>query len=145
MRNLPFPQSSDRIIGLKGRWRDMDHQARKHEPSEAMQGELRSTQSVEALREGGLDYRMVADFTYDWVYWQATDGTLRYVSPSCERVTGYPAEHFLEDSNLLDELVLSQDRHIWAEHRHFAGQPAPGEIQFRIRHKDGEVRWIEHF
>jgi hypothetical protein len=34
-------------------------------------------------------YRTVADYTYDWEYWSAPDGKLNYVSPSCERITGY--------------------------------------------------------
>ena len=32
-------------------------------------------------------YRTVADFTYDLEVWIGTQGNLRYVSPSCLRVT----------------------------------------------------------
>jgi len=38
---------------------------------------------LEVLRESERRYRTVADFTYDWTYWQSPDGTLLYVSPSC--------------------------------------------------------------
>jgi ABC-type uncharacterized transport system substrate-binding protein len=37
------------------------------------------------LRQGELKYRIVADFTYDWEYWQNPDGTWRYVSPALVR------------------------------------------------------------
>ena len=49
---------------------------------------LKATRS---LRESETRYRIVADFTYDWEYWANIDGTLNYVSPSCERISGYKA------------------------------------------------------
>jgi PAS domain-containing protein len=50
---------------------------------------LARKRAEEALRQTELDYRTVADFTYDWAYWANPDGTLRYISPSCQRITGY--------------------------------------------------------
>ena len=44
-----------------------------------------------ALRASEQRFRAVADFCYDWEYWLAPDGRLLYVSPSCERITGYRA------------------------------------------------------
>ena len=44
------------------------------------------------LREAEFRYRTVADFTYDWEYWENQDGELVYNSPSCERITGYKVE-----------------------------------------------------
>jgi PAS domain S-box-containing protein len=96
------------------------------------------------LREAELRYRTVADFTYDWEYWQAPDGSLRYVSPSCERITGYPAAAFLSNPHLLDEIVLPEDSEAWAEHRRGVTERHGGEVQFRILRRDGEIRWIEH-
>jgi signal transduction histidine kinase len=38
-----------------------------------------------------------------------------------------------------------EDRNIWFDHRQETiEEPKSGEIQFRIRRKDGEIRWIEH-
>jgi two-component system nitrate/nitrite sensor histidine kinase NarX len=108
------------------------------------QAKSRKDDAQEALREAELRYRTVADFTYDWEYWEAPDGTLRYISPSCERITGYPAGEFLTNSHLLDEIVLPEDREARAEHRQAATQREGGEIQFRIRRRDGQIRWIEH-
>jgi PAS domain S-box-containing protein len=96
------------------------------------------------LRSAEYFYRMVADFTYDWVYWEGPDGTLRYVSPSCERITGYPAEQFIKDPSLLHKLVVAEDQKVWAAHRRSVAQVQPGEVQFRIRGQHGQVRWIEH-
>jgi len=100
--------------------------------------------AVGALREAELHYRTVADFTYDWVYWEDPDGTLRYVSPSCERITGYSAERLINDPHLLHELILPEDRGIWTEHRQHSRNLGQHQVEFRILRQDGEVRWIEH-
>jgi PAS domain S-box-containing protein len=92
-----------------------------------------------------LRYRTVADYTYDWEYWLAPDGTLNYVSPSCERITGYSAREFMDDPSLFLGTIVSEDRETWGRHHRDAhNQLNPGEIQFRIRTKGGETRWIDH-
>jgi len=48
-----------------------------------------NTNTTEPLQEAELRYRTVADFTYDWEYWENPDGRLHYVSPACQRITGY--------------------------------------------------------
>jgi PAS domain S-box-containing protein len=102
-------------------------------------------QSIEKLRETELRYRTVAEFTYDWEYWENSDGTLSYVSPSCERLTGYTAQEFIDKPELLTAIVYVKDSDIWKRHRLEAfAELRFHEIQFRIRTKKGEVRWIEH-
>lgn len=97
------------------------------------------------LRQAELDYRTVADYTYDWEYWRGPDGNFNYISPSCERITGYRAEEFIENPELLDQIIVPEDKDIWFDHRQeTAEEPKLEEIQFRIRRKDGEIRWIEH-
>ena len=46
-------------------------------------------QAAKALKESEIKYRTVADNTFDWEWWVAPDGHYIYVSPSCERITGY--------------------------------------------------------
>ncbi len=99
----------------------------------------------DALREAELCYRTVADFTYDWEIWEAPDGSLQYVSPSCQRVTGYPAERFINDPSLIKRIIIPADRDLWSRHRQEMDETTlPQEIQFRIRRQDGEIIWIEH-
>ncbi len=97
------------------------------------------------LRQAELDYSTVADYTYDWEYWRGPDGNFIYISPSCERITGYRAEEFIDNPKLLDQIIVPEDKNIWFDHRQETiEEPKRGEIQFRIRRKDGEMRWIEH-
>jgi len=99
----------------------------------------------EELREAELRYRTVADFTNDWEYWETPEGKLRYVSPSCERITGYKAEHFIENPGLISEITLPEDKNIWESHHHDVLNPrSHRDIVFRIMRQDGQICWIEH-
>ena len=87
----------------------------------------------------------MADFTYDWEYWETPEFLLRYCSPSCQRITGYAAEEFMESPRLVQQIVHPDDAGLWRQHRAGAlARAEPRVIQFRIHRKDGSVRWLEH-
>ncbi|MGE4504287.1 MAG: PAS domain S-box protein [Desulfovibrionaceae bacterium] len=89
--------------------------------------------------------KTVADYTYDWEYWRSPDGRLIWVSPSCERITGYPADAFLEDPDLVQRIIVPEDRRQWNAHVEAESLQAPTHtFDFRIRTRAGEVRWIGH-
>ena len=99
----------------------------------------------EALRESEEKYHLLFDLTWDWVYWLDGDYRFVYSSPSCERITGYSAEEFINDPALFMGIIHPEDRVLMAEHRKVLQSSAPhGELEFRIVRRDGEVRWIEH-
>lgn len=95
--------------------------------------------------ESEVKYRTVADYTYDWEYWEAPDKSMNYVSPSCESITGYRPDEFIDNPDLLDQIIIPADRDIWSDHQHeAAGNMSMHEVQFRIRRKNGEICWIGH-
>ena len=97
------------------------------------------------LSDAQLHYRTVADYTYDWEYWEAHDGSLKYVSPSCERITGYTVSEFINNPELILEIILPEDLKIWEAHPH--GEPVKydtSSTQFRIVTKRGGIKWIAH-
>jgi chemotaxis protein methyltransferase CheR len=97
------------------------------------------------LREAEQRYRNVADFTYDWETWENPDGSYNYVSPSFERITGYRVQQLIDRPGMLNEIILPDHITQWQEHRQAAhARHETGEIQFRIRAKNGQIRWIEH-
>jgi PAS domain S-box-containing protein len=101
--------------------------------------------ATSALQESEQRFRTLADFTYDWEYWTAPDGTFIYVSPSCERITGYPAEDFLNDASLLEAIIHPDDRARIAENLcKQVENPQVYTTDFRIITRNGEVRWIGH-
>jgi PAS domain S-box-containing protein len=99
----------------------------------------------EALRESVERYRTVAEFSPDCVYWQTTEGDIAYVSPACERVTGYSPEEFTASPQLLESLIHAEDQPLWKDHCHGRmpnGSPRP--LEFRIVTKTGQTRWVSH-
>ncbi|QWV95235.1 DUF3365 domain-containing protein [Geomonas oryzisoli] len=102
------------------------------------------TRSAQVLEESEERYRTVADYTEGWEYWQAEDHSFRYVSPSCEDLSGYSREEFYADPDLLLRIIHPDDVAHYHEHvkESFGGDAKP--IDFRIIRKDGEVRWIAH-
>jgi PAS domain S-box-containing protein len=103
-------------------------------------------QAEKALAKTEQRYRTVADFTYDWEYWLGPERTLLYVSPSCERITGYRPEEFLmKDYTELMKIVHSDDRK--AVQAHVAKEfdsDAASHLDFRIITRSGETCWIGH-
>ena len=96
------------------------------------------------LRESEEKFRTVADFTYDWEYWVAPDGSLIYNSPSCERITGYHPEEFLNNPKLITEIVHPEDSSIVVNHLDLTDSDDHHAVDFRIFTHSGQERWIEH-
>lgn len=103
--------------------------------------------SMNALKESEERFRTVADFTHDWEYWLAPDGSLPYVSPSCERFTGYTATEFQQNPGLLKSILHPEDRNQVSEYLdkiELINAEGSREFDFRIIKRDGTVRWIAH-
>jgi len=97
------------------------------------------------LSESENKLRIVADFTYDWEYWRSPDDRFLYVSPSCERVTGYTREEFLQDHGLYSKIIHPSDRERVLTHvREDRFGRLLCELEFRIVRRDGQERWIGH-
>jgi PAS domain S-box-containing protein len=101
----------------------------------------------ERLKESEERHRTLIEFTSDWEYLLGPDGRFNYVSPSCEQLTGYRPEQFLENPDLVEKIAHPDDRAMVAQHHHVAGPPDIGEdrhLEFRIVTREGEVRWMSH-
>lgn len=88
-------------------------------------------------------FRLAIDLTYNWEYWQAPDGSFIYVSPSCERITGYTPTEFIAQPDLLPQIVHPDDYDRLMQHD-CAEVQTDDAIEFRITHRQGEQRWISH-
>lgn len=108
--------------------------------------EQRQRQEAE-LRKSEQRFRTIADFAYDWQYWILPDGTLEYVSPSCERISGYNASAFRDNPQLLLDIIHPEDRELLKQHYdalHRDSEQSWIEMDFRIIARSGETRWINH-
>lgn len=104
--------------------------------------------TLKMLEQNEAKFRTVADFTYDWEYWETEQGAIVYMSPSCERVTGYTPSQFTSDPSLLVKILLPDDlepmlihhkKDYTEENRNLAD-----DLEFRIRKKNGSIAFIHH-
>jgi len=101
--------------------------------------------SEAALKASEDRYRIIADNTYDWEFWLSPEGQYLYTSPSCERITGYTAEEFAAEPDLMTKIVHPDDQFLYSDHlQRRVHDPNMDEIHFRIIHRDGTERWLGH-
>lgn len=101
----------------------------------ALKKEAERKQTEAALKKSREDFKTIADFTYDWEYWEAPDGQYVHVSPSCRRITGYDPEHFQQNPSLMKSIIHPEDRAKVAEHEQQEG--ATRAIAYRIITRQG--------
>ena len=99
---------------------------------------------LQELKKSEERFRTVADFTYDWEYWRGVNNEYIYITPSCERMTGYSQAELIADPQLTEQMVLSDDRAIVDNHLRDYKDDTQHTLDFRIVRKDGEIRWIAH-
>jgi len=151
---VPLIDDDGNVLGICGVGFDITQQEELEKALKQAQIDLETkvnertaqlSKSVAKLGEAELRYRTVADFTYDWEYWTNLDGTLQYVSPSCERISGYSPQQFMNKPTLYWDIIVPEDQSLWKKHYHDAREePRAREIQFRIQDRSGSIRWIEH-
>jgi two-component system cell cycle sensor histidine kinase/response regulator CckA len=93
-------------------------------------------------------FQTLANTSTDWVYWLSPDKEIVYISPSVFDITGYRPEEFRSNHDLFESIVHPGDKECFIKHQAEYTIPPMGnfncEIEFRIIHKDGTVRWVSH-
>ena len=105
---------------------------------------IEQVRAEHALRESEQRLRTLADYTYDWEYWEGPKHEMWYVTPSCERITGYTREEFMADPGLVYNIIHPDDQPLMQAHLHDAAHEDTATVDFRIVRKDGQERWIAH-
>jgi PAS domain S-box-containing protein len=100
----------------------------------------------EQLRLSEEKFRTIADYTYNWEYWLSPKGQLLYSSPSSKGLTGFSAEEFMSEPELLASIIHPDDRDIFIQHRKCCCDTSQmsKHITFRIITKNGDLRWVGH-
>jgi PAS domain S-box-containing protein len=106
-------------------------------------GKYRRTE--QALREAEAKYRSLVEGLPAVVYIAefGQDGAWRYISPQIETILGFPADEWMNQSELWRERILPEDRDVAqdAELRLLGGEGRM-RCEYRIVGKDGRVIWI---
>jgi len=98
--------------------------------------------ATDALRESEEYFRSLIDNALDVIMILNGDGTIRYGSPSIERLLGYRPQELVDES-LFDSVHpgdVESVRRMFAAMVHGSGSAS---AEFRFRHKDGSWRHME--
>ncbi|NDV26458.1 EAL domain-containing protein [Desulfovibrio sp. JC010] len=94
-----------------------------------------------ALRASEEEYRTIAEYTFDWEMWIGPTGAVKYVSPSCERISGYPKAYFMEGPVRVEHILHKNDRDFWQKALR-GNFPSPDGTDMRLFRRDGLLRWV---
>lgn len=99
--------------------------------------------SEEALRKSEARFRVISDYAYDWITLRDKDGSLNYVSPAFERITGHKVEDYVSGKIGYQELFHSDDYQKADEY--FSGVlrgDSFNDIEFKMTRKDRKLIYI---
>jgi len=98
----------------------------------------------ERLRESEERFRALIQNALDIIMVTDADGTIRYMSPSVERMLGYRPEEML-GTNTADYVHPDDLEKGFKELAEALAKPGvhPVAVETRVRHKDGTWRWLE--
>jgi PAS domain S-box-containing protein len=123
----------------------------EHEITVGFEGFVRDIttrkQIEQKYKESEQKFRTLADFTYDWEYWKSPLGKIIYMSPSCQRISGYSRENFVDKPELLFEITHPEDYKKFKDHVLIQEEDEKESVlkfDYRIVAKDGTTRWISH-
>jgi PAS domain S-box-containing protein len=100
-------------------------------------------QAEAALRESELRFRQLAENSSE-VFWVAspTAEELFYVSPAYEQIWGWTCQSIYEDPKQWFKNILEEDRPPVTKALAELSQGTNCDLEYRIRHHNGSVRWI---
>jgi PAS domain S-box-containing protein len=100
-------------------------------------------QAEQALRQSEERFRSLIENALDIIMILDTDGTIYYVSPSVEKVLGYPVAEFI--GKKVFELLHPDDfTHTYYSLTHVSQTTGPARpLELRYHHKDGSWRTLE--
>jgi PAS domain S-box-containing protein len=96
------------------------------------------------LIESEWKFRTLSESANDWEYWLSENRQIVYMSPSSEKVTGYGPQEFMNNPDLLINIIPPEDRPLFLSHSENLQDASHEEMEFRIISKSGQVKWLAH-
>ncbi len=100
---------------------------------------------MDALHLSEQRFRAIADFSNNWEYWINPKGELSYISPACQKISGYRPKAFEQDATLLQSIIHPEDEaNVAAQIQNWRcdSNIIDTGVDYRIINKKGETLWI---
>jgi PAS domain S-box-containing protein len=100
-------------------------------------------EAEKAILKSEQTFRLLAEHSEDIIMEHLADGTVQYISPSVQKVLGYPPEEIL--GTKIISFVHNNDLHnFWPDNDQYIFQEKEIlTLRYRIRKKDEEYIWLE--
>ncbi len=96
------------------------------------------------LVESEWKFRTVSESANDWEYWISENRQIVYMSPSSEKITGYGPQEFMNNPDLLTNIIHPEDRPLFLNHIKNLQDASHEGMEFKIVSKSGQIRWLAH-
>jgi len=96
------------------------------------------------LVESEWKFRTVSESANDWEYWLSENRQIVYMSPSSEKITGYGPQEFMNNPDLLTNIIYPEDRPLFLNHIKNLQDASHEGIELKIVSKSGQIRWLAH-
>jgi PAS domain S-box-containing protein len=94
------------------------------------------------LHETHEKLHVISQNYYSLEFWLGLNGTFEHISPSCEHITGYAREEFMQRKVTLADLIYSDDMERFQVDRQLAADGIGNtDVEYRWVHKDGSLHW----
>ncbi|MCX6152646.1 MAG: PAS domain S-box protein [Candidatus Kapabacteria bacterium] len=101
--------------------------------------------SIKKIKEQDELFRAMIAKAYDWEYWMDAKQNYKFISPSVEKITGYTSDEFIQNKDLIKNIIHPEDKEYFLNHLNLAFvENIDDMINFRIINKNNEIRWINH-
>jgi len=126
----PIKNPNGKVIGVSAIVRDITH--------------AKATQ--QALREANENYRALIHNIPDVIWMLNSNDEVKFLSPTAEKIFGYSvAECYARGVALLfDSIHPDEAQQVKRMFQLFFEEGTPFDMEFRIRRKDGEWRWVHN-
>ncbi len=122
-------KENNTVLGLRGIIIDITERVRAEEEIKQSKNQFESLVS----NIPGVTYRCL--FNRDW--------TILYISSEIEKLCGYPAGDFINNIRTFASIIHTDDTNqVFEEVESALEKSQAWEIEYRIIHKSGEIRWV---
>lgn len=133
-------KKEDEIVRLKGRIEKLENELAGYK--ERLYFQELDNKDLSVQKE---HLQIIAEFANDWEFWLDPQGNYKYISPSCQNVTGFSVQEFMQKPSLIYQVVFSGDQE---EYRNFIHNTLNfttigGALEFRILTRSKQLRWCE--